>query len=530
MSKKVYLKNNIAIEPLIDHWYAWPHLISPGTSSLNFIRRCVPIMESYVKNPEFHEEVVKQPEMLGGPFVDAPRSALTNVKELLDYIKTERPEMHAFCNDITSLRNLLKKEANGQSLEYLYKIIPDSLKGYIELFYDLDNTVGFRFYEQLLYDSPFYNESNQGINIFEINDDSREFILSTPRFETESSVYVNIPFNSEGIDDLFKMKFEPQTFEFIREKLNISNEKNKLFKTFFSEEKEHEDNFYTKNNVRIRYFGHACVLFETNKYSLLVDPVISYKVDSDLYRYTFSDLPNKIDYILITHNHQDHVLLETLIQLRDRIGTIIVPTSLGGNMQDPSLKLMFNQIGFNNVIEMSEFSSISLEHFEVLGIPFKGEHSDLDIRSKLCYVVKFKDFKVLFAADSCIYDSDVYKHVKKLTGDIDVIFLGMECEGAPLSWLYGPLMSEKLSREKNYSRRLRGSNFEEAKSLVEIFNPKDVFVYAMGQEPWLNYVMAIEYTEESPAIIESNKLIDYCNQNNIRVERLYGEKELEYIV
>ena len=58
------------------------------------------------------------------------------------------------------------------------------------------------------------------------------------------------------------------------------------------------------------------------------------------------------------------------------------------------------------------------------------------------------------------------------------------------------------------------------------FNPKEVYVYAMGQEPWLNYIMSIKYTEQSRPIVESNLLIQECIARGIRAERLYGEKEI----
>jgi hypothetical protein len=113
-------------------------------------------------------------------------------------------------------------------------------------------------------------------------------------------------------------------------------------------------------------------------------------------------------------------------------------------------------------------------------------------------------------------------------GDINVIFLGMECEGAPLSWLYGPLMPETLARDKDESRRLAGCNFEQAKAMVDVFKPSEVFVYAMGMEPWLKYISSIKYTDESIPIVESNKLLEYCLANDIDPERLYGEKIIEY--
>ena len=65
-------------------------------------------------------------------------------------------------------------------------------------------------------------------------------------------------------------------------------------------------------------------------------------------------------------------------------------------------------------------------------------------------------------------------------------------------------------------------------SLVDIFNPREVYVYAMGQEPWLEFICSIKYTEESNPIVQSNHLIEACKARGICAERLYGEKELLY--
>ena len=76
------------------------------------------------------------------------------------------------------------------------------------------------------------------------------------------------------------------------------------------------------------------------------------------------------------------------------------------------------------------------------------------------------------------------------------------------------------------SRRLAGSNYEQALSIVDEFQCKEVYVYAMGQEPWLNYVMSIKYKPESRPIVESNKLIETCKSRGVYAERLFGEKEI----
>ena len=102
----------------------------------------------------------------------------------------------------------------------------------------------------------------------------------------------------------------------------------------------------------------------------------------------------------------------------------------------------------------------------------------------------------------------------------------MECDGAPLSWIYGPLLTQKLERAMDHSRRLAGSDYGRAIRMVEQFRCKEVYVYAMGQEPWLNHVMRVKYTDESHPIVQSNRLIETCGDRGIVAERLFGEKEI----
>ena len=262
-------------------------------------------------------------------------------------------------------------------------------------------------------------------------------------------------------------------------------------------------------------FRACLILVETKDMSILTDPVLSYTFESGIPRYGYEDVPDVIDYVLITHNHQDHIMFETILQLRHRIRCVVVPRSSGGALQDPSLKLLLQNIGFTNVVELDELETIRAGHTSIMGIPFLGEHADLDIRSKLAYLVRFQNRSLIFAADSCNIEPRLYEHVHRMVGDVDVLFLGMECDGAPLSWIYGPLATRRIPRTMDQSRRLSGSDYEKGINIVRRFNCKYVYVYAMGQEPWLNYVMSKKYTDDSSPIIESNTLLMDCQAHGI---------------
>jgi L-ascorbate metabolism protein UlaG (beta-lactamase superfamily) len=523
---KMYLRQNVQVEPLVERWYAWSHLISPATAAMNVVDRHLSIMESYVKNPSVHANAVKNPAMLGGPFIDYDGGRVDELKALIEQTRKEQAPQIAMSAAIKELDQILRNEAKGFSLEPLYAKVPEVLRGYVELVYDLNNQPSFRLIEPLLYQSRFYDPSRQSLMLSLITSDDRPFILSTPRLESPGDVHIQTPFANPAIDDLFRMKTQPGSVAAIAQALGVKPEAEADFAKFFTAESPRRYEAYRGSSLRWRYFGHACILVETADTSILLDPVLSYTYDHQVSRFTYEDLPDTIDYVLITHNHQDHILFETMLQLRHKVKNIVVPRNGNGALQDPSLKMMFERVGFKNIMSIEEFEEIPISTGKVTGVPFFGEHSDLAIRTKSAYLVETGPHRLLFAADSCNVEPKLYEHVEKLLGQIDVLFLGMECDGAPLSWLYGPLLTKPLDRKMDHSRRLAGSNYERGIDIVNRFKCKEAYVYAMGQEPWLNYVMSIKYTAESNPIKASNQLVAECKGRGIQAERLFGEKEI----
>ncbi|WP_437669927.1 MBL fold metallo-hydrolase [Sorangium sp. So ce131] len=523
-----YLRSSLVVQPLFQRWYAWSHLVSPATACMNVKGRHLKIMESFIKAPMIHAMACRDPKMLGGPFMDIDVKQVGRIRELYEQTRVEAARMLEFAAAVESLNTLITHEAKGHSIEPLYNRVPALLKGYVELTYDLNHQPGYRLVEPLLYHSELYRPDLQSVALSIVDSDDRPFVLSTPVLDGATSVHLPIPFADPRLDQLFKMKREPHPLSRIRDLLEIPHEKIALFETFFTDRPMPGRERYHGAGARVRYFGHACMLIETRGVSILIDPVVSYDYRAEVERFTDADLPETIDYVLITHNHQDHVLIESLLKLRHKIGTIVVPASKRTTLQDPSLKLMLRQIGFTSILELDELDALQAGDVEILGIPFLGEHCDLEIQTKLAYLVRTADRSLLFAADACNISPELYGHVQRICGDIDVLFLGMECDGAPLSWIYGALYTEEIPRALDASRRLRGCNFERARRLVETFHFKEAYVYAMGMEPWLKYIMAYSYTPESDPIVASDKLIAWCQKQKIDARRLYGKHEFHF--
>ncbi|MCW5623213.1 MAG: thioester reductase domain-containing protein [Burkholderiales bacterium] len=522
-----WLRSDVIVEPLIHHWYAWSYLIPPAPAARYVTEAQIATMRSFVDAPDVHIAALRDPAMRGGPFIQYDASRVDEVRDLLRQTLHDRQATIALSDAITALERLLAAHPAGDALDPLYARIPAPLRGFVELVYDGRNHPQIRYLEGLLYRSAHYRPDHQAIGLRRLPDsDRRAFVMSTPRLDADLDVCIARPFAERALDRLFEARHAPQPIDDLADRLALDDAGRAAFAALFTDIRPPVPERYRGDAVRVRYFGHACVLIETASTAVLVDPLVSYPHADGLARYSYDDLPPFIDHVLITHNHQDHVMFETLLQLRHRIGQVIVPRSHKGSLLDPSLRSILLQIGFGDVREVDVLESIALPDGEIVAIPVLGEHGDLDIAAKTAYWIELQGRSVLCAADSNNLDTALYDHVRHLLGPLDVLFIGMECDGAPYTWAYGPLLPAPVPHRQAQSRRLNGSDATRAATLVDRLEPQQVCVYAMGQEPWLEYITSIHYTPASAPIVESDQFVRRCQDRGIPAERLLGRAEI----
>lgn len=519
---KLYLKPNTILEPLLWNWHAWSHLMSPLTASMHIKNRHIRIMQRFVDAGSKPD--VKNQKFEGGPVVQLDGSFTSDVKKLLDKTLDECQPLLELAEGIEDASQLVLQPA-GKTLEPLYDSLKPAVKGLVELVYNLDFQPGLKFYESLVW-QDYYSTQAQSIAFSQINSDQRPFILGTPVLQNANNVILSVPFAADVIDEIQRSTRDGIEQQELVEKLQLTQEQLDALLPFFSKEPIATRNErYTGEGVRVRYYGHACLLIETKDTSILIDPLISYDYPSDIERFTYSDLPDTIDYALITHAHQDHFSIETLLKIRHRVKNVVVPRNNRGDLADPSLKRILQHMGFENVIELEEIDQIPLPGGEITAIPFIGEHAELDIQTKLVYNVRLHNRSYFAGADLNNFDGDVYRRAFRKLGEIEVVFIGMECDGGPIHWLYGPLITRDYDKEATRSRTLSGSDCDKATALVEHVNAKHVYVYSMGEEPWLNYIMNIDYSPEALQIIESDRFIKQNQEKGLISRRLYGKDQ-----
>lgn len=518
------LADTTVIEPLVNQWPAWAQLLSPIPASLHLANYQIKALQSYLEDPTAHIKASRDPEMIGGPFVDIPMYRADEVRKLLADMTKKRGKNIRLAKSLTEFHNWLVDEANGQSLESYYHDIPELLSGYVELVYDYYNRPTVRFFESLLYESEFYDRSLQSLRIWQLErDGSRAFFMSTPHLLSDGEFDLAIPFDHPRVDQLYGLDTQPRPFNEIREIFGCSQSESETLLPLLSDRPVCLPTPWNGDTVRISYLGHACLLIEWRGTTILTDPFIGVKpCVGGMKRISYGDLPEQIDYVLITHNHQDHFALETLLRLRHRVKHLVVPRSCGILYGDMSLKLMMQKLGYEHVIELDTLESIDIPDGKIFGVPFLGEHGDLAY-GKCGYVVRCGREQMLFGADSDCLDERIYENVCKSLGAIETVFLGTESVGAPLFWCIGSLFLRRPQHNHEQSRRFHGCNAKSALDILDTVGAKRIYNYAMGLEPWVEHLLGLGLTETSPQYIESNKLLDMARHRGfLEAERLFG--------
>ena len=118
--------------------------MQPGTS-----QRDTSPLWTHISATLAHASAAKNPKLLGGPFVDLDGKRFEEVRALRDRIKRDRSLLIKLSAALKALDELVRGSARGWAAHPLYPQVPEILRGYVELVYDLNNQPSFRLFESL---------------------------------------------------------------------------------------------------------------------------------------------------------------------------------------------------------------------------------------------------------------------------------------------------------------------------------------------------------------------------------------------
>src|ERR1044071_5129424 len=129
-SPLVYLRPDVAAEPLVCRWAAYEKMVAPHLLAM-VLKSQIDLLTSYVRFPAQHLKARLDPALLGGPWVDYPTDRSQEAEALRqDMIARCAPQLELAAG-IKALDELLRREAVGGSLGPLYARVPDAPRGFV---------------------------------------------------------------------------------------------------------------------------------------------------------------------------------------------------------------------------------------------------------------------------------------------------------------------------------------------------------------------------------------------------------------
>lgn len=179
-----------------------------------------------------------------------------------------------------------------------------------------------------------------------------------------------------------------------------------------------DGNFCLEKKVQIHNIGHATHLIQYSNINILTDPV--YKINSILYpRKTeagikITDLPI-IDVICISHNHHDHMDIETIKYIYQKNSNVLLLIPEGVD----KLKLINSNINENNIIEHKWYDNTYIDDIKFTSMPadhWSGRNIKDTQMSDICSWIIDDD--IFFAGDSSYnqkYDAIIFNNFHNLS-------------------------------------------------------------------------------------------------------------------
>ncbi|TDN87917.1 L-ascorbate metabolism protein UlaG (beta-lactamase superfamily) [Salegentibacter sp. 24] len=176
------------------------------------------------------------------------------------------------------------------------------------------------------------------------------------------------------------------------------------------------------------WFGHSSYLLSFKGYNILVDPVFSgfaspFKFFGKSFKgtdlYSAKDFP-KIDLLLLTHDHYDHLDYKFLKELKPKISAVLTSLGVGEHLELWGIgPKMITELNWNE-------SSIINSNLKITALPsrhFSGRGIKRNTSLWASYALEWENFNIYIGSDSGY--SLQFKEIGKKFKTFDIAFL--EC-------------------------------------------------------------------------------------------------------
>ncbi len=174
------------------------------------------------------------------------------------------------------------------------------------------------------------------------------------------------------------------------------------------------------------WFGHSSYFMQVNGNTFLVDPVFSnyaapFSFVNRAFKgtgtYTVDDIPS-VDYLIITHDHYDHLDYETVSKLRQKVDTVICPLGVGAHLEKWGFDAnTIIEVDWNETVPLANGSTLH----SVTARHFSGRSLKRNQALWSSFVLRTPDFNLFLGCDGG-YGSH-FAEIGRAYGPFDLAFL-----------------------------------------------------------------------------------------------------------
>jgi L-ascorbate metabolism protein UlaG (beta-lactamase superfamily) len=193
------------------------------------------------------------------------------------------------------------------------------------------------------------------------------------------------------------------------------------------------------------WLGHSSLIVELEGKRFLVDPVFGNAAPIPGIVRRFTDAPigrdqlPPLDYVLITHDHYDHLEYATMRALRDREIRFVVPYGVGAHLRKWGIAAeRIHEIGWGETYDAGEFSIASERTIHYSGRTFARRNTTL----WTSYALKGRRWRVFISGDSGY--GEHFRDIGAKHGPFDLAFI--EIDGWNPGWPKTHMFPEEVIR------------------------------------------------------------------------------------